>query len=772
MKTPYTLLFNNQTKSETTKRDTHHILLALAFLALPPLASSTALARKPRIEPTATAGDLRFGDLASVWDEGLPLGNATVGQLVWQKDGRLRFSLDRTDLWDLRPIESFQGEHFSFDWISQHIRSRNYDPVVRELEREIGGSPAPSKIPGAALEFDSGRLGQVVGSSVSLRSAVCEVRWDSGARLLTFVQADRPVGWFLFENVPEGFEPQLLTPDYGGDAEKQGDGGLGDAALARLGYKQGPVTQADGLTLYHQQGWGGFSYDVALGWQRQGNAVAGAWSITSSLSADKAQEEVRQALRRGIGKSFARHQEYWSSFWQKSSITLPDTLLQNQYDREMYKLGSASRPESYPISLQAVWTADDGRLPPWRGDYHHDLNTQLSYWPVYTANHLDEGLAYINTLWAQRPTHKAFTRRFYGKDGLNVPGTCALDGQPIPGWLQYSFSQTTGAWLAQHFYLHWKYSADADFLASRGYPYVKDVATFLEQQTQKDSAGRRVLEFSSSPEINNNSLSAWFTDFTNYDLALTRFAFCAASEMADSLGMASDAAHWRRLSEELPDFALDATGALAISPSLPYRSSHRHFSHAMAIHPLGLLDVCQGSRQQAIVDSTLAGLHRHGPDWWTGYSYSWLGNLEARAKHGDEAAEALRTFAQCFCLRNSFHANGDQTRAGKSRFTYRPFTLEGNFAFAAGVQEMLLQSHTGIIEVFPAVPEAWRDVSFRELRAMGAFLVSAERKGGRVVSLSVRSERGGLLRLRHPATGEVILKQMKPRQTFRLALSK
>ena len=110
----------------------------------------------------------------------------------------------------------------------------------------------------------------------------------------------------------------------------------------------------------------------------------------------------------------------------------------------------------------------------------------------------------------------------------------------------------------------------------------------------------------------------------------------------------------------------------------------------------------RGTRK--IIRATLATLDRVGPDSWCGYSYSWLGNLKARAFDGEGAAAALRTFAACFCLPNSFHANGDQTKSGKSKFTYRPFTLEGNFAFAAGVQEMLLQSHTGIVHLFPAVP--------------------------------------------------------------------
>ncbi|MGZ5515374.1 MAG: glycoside hydrolase family 95-like protein, partial [Candidatus Aminicenantales bacterium] len=126
------------------------------------------------------------------------------------------------------------------------------------------------------------------------------------------------------------------------------------------------------------------------------------------------------------------------------------------------------------------------------------------------------------------------------------------------------------------------------------------------------------------------------------------------------------------------------------------------------------------------------------------------GNLAARAMDGDKAARALRTFAECFCLPNSFHANGDQTKSGKSKLTYRPFTLEGNFAFASGIQEMLLQSHTGVVRIFPAVPAAWSDVSFDGLRAEGGFVVSAAKKAKKVVEVRVRSENGGRLRLENP----------------------
>ena len=178
----------------------------------------------------------------------------------------------------------------------------------------------------------------------------------------------------------------------------------------------------------------------------------------------------------------------------------------------------------------------------------------------------------------------------------------------------------------------------------------------------------------------------------------------------------------------------------------------------MSIHPLGLIDYSHGEKSRKIIDVTLKRLKDVGPDWWCGYSYSWFANMNARAMNGDATAEALRTFAECFCLSNGFHANGDQTKSGKSQFTYRPFTLEGNFAFASGVQEMLLQSHTGTIMIFPAIPSHWKDVSFKNLRAEGAFLISAELKDGKLFKAEIYSENGELLRVKNLFGDEYKLK--------------
>ena len=710
---------------------------------------------KSNLPVTPSESDLQFPNLATTWDEGMPLGNATVGALIWQRDSALRLSLDRTDLWDLRPMDSISGPNNRFAWVCEQVKKKDYLPVQQKYDHPYEQQPAPSKIPGAALEFSLEQLGSPSDVRLYLNNALCEATWENGATMKTFVHATEPVGWFVFENLPAAIAPSLIAPKYSTGDTKTGDSVAGQD-LRRLGYQQGTINEETNQISYHQEGWNGFSYDVNVRWQQKGNTLCGVWSVTSSLGTDKAAEKTQEAMARGIDSDYQVHMDFWKNYWVQSSITLPDPVLQKQYDNEMYKFGSASRENSYPISLQAVWTADNGKLPPWKGDYHHDLNTQLSYWPAYTGNHLTEGLGYLNTLWNQRDVYKKYTKEYFEKDGMNIPGVCTLQGVPMGGWIQYSMSQTVGAWLAQHFYLHWKYSADREFLKDRAYPFLKDVAVFLEQISVVDANGVRKLVMSSSPEIFDNSINAWFKDMTNYDLALMKFAFGAASELAAELNLSDESSHWKELNDQLPDLDLDREGALTFAKGFPYEESHRHFSHAMAIHPLGLVDWSQGEKSQHIIQATLKKLKEYTPDYWTGYSYSWFGNMKARAFDGEGAADELRTFAECFCLRNTFHVNGDQTKSGKSKFTYRPFTLEGNFAFASGIQEMLLQSHTGIVRVFPAIPAAWSDVSFDNLRAMGAFLVSAEKKEGKIVKLRIYPEQGGKLRIAFPADGSEV----------------
>lgn len=697
--------------------------------------------------------DLSFTTLANQWDEALPIGNGWLGALVWQKQDKLRFSLDRADLWDMRPMKGLHRKEFSFQWVIDQVKKKDYRPVQEYFDEPYDREPGPTKIPGGALEFDTKGWGEVKRAHLSLNNALCEVQWSSGTKLQTFVNAEKQYGWFRFENVKDNFEPQLVAPRYQGAVTVSGNPVGGDD-LARLGYKQGDIKRNGDHITYRQEGWGGFQYIISVRWKKVGNTtVEGVWTISSHYP-NKAMTEASRITETALAKSFKEdlkaHSSWWKSFWSKSAIEIPDQKLEKQWYLEQYKFGSLARKDAPPISLQGVWTADNGRIPPWKGDYHHDLNTQLSYWPAYGANHLDEAMGYINHLEENKDNYLRYTKMFFGIDGLAVPGVTTLDGTEMGGWIQYSLSPTVSSWLAQHYYLQWRYSMDREFLKNKAYPWLKKTANLLEKLTVKDAQGYRQLEISASPEINDNSLNAWFLQNTNYDLALMKYTFGIAAELATDLGLTSEAAHWTTILNEFGDYALTANDELKFAPSMDYNQSHRHFSNMMAIHPLGLIKWEDGAKAQSIIRHSIAQLDAVGPDYWCGYSYSWLGNLKARAKDGAGAAKALKIFAEAFCSINSFHLNGDQTKSGLSKFTYRPFTLEGNFAFAAGIQEMLLQSYAGFIEIMPAVPAAWKNIAFDQLRAEGAFLVSAKRVDGLVSEVKIYAEKGGETILKLP----------------------
>lgn len=720
------------------------IILAGIFLC-----SSVAISNPGRNQKH----NLSFQSLAGTWDEAIPLGNGMVGSLVWQKNDKLRFSLDRADLWDLRPMANIDFNKWKFKDVYLHWKNDQYKEVQQVFDEPYDRSPAPSKIPAGAMEFDVKALGNVKSVTLDVEKAICTVVWDNGATLTTFVHPEKPVGWYKFDNLSAPVEVTMIPPAYNraGDV-KRVDQSMSD--LDKLGYPQGKIVVEKNRITYDQKGWGEFSYQISTQFETGKRSETGCWSISTANKGWKVKPKadliVANELKLGYHKSLVEHLSWWSKYWNQSAIAIPDSVLEKQYFLEMYKFGAAARIDAPPISLQAVWTADNGKLPPWKGDFHHDLNTQLSYWPSYAGNqlHLEEG--FLNWLWKLRPTFKKYTKDYFGTDGMNVPGVTTLEGEPMGGWIQYSFGQSVGAWLSQHFYLHWRYSMDREFLKQKAYPWIKDVALFLNEVAIKTPEGKRKLLISSSPEIYNNSRKAWFAETTNFDLALIRWTYEKAAELATELELPDEAKSWNQILSEWPELAVDSDSGFLFAPGFPFNESHRHFSHLMAFHPLGMVDVSKGEKDKLIIKHTLENLVKTTHDYWCGYSYSWLGNLYARALDGEKAAETLRIFSENFCLPNSFHVNGEQHNKGYSKMKYRPFTLEGNFAFASGIQEMLLQSHTKVVHIFPAIPASWANAKFEKLRAEGAFLISAEKKNGMVTNVELFSEKGGKLRLENP----------------------
>lgn len=699
--------------------------------------------------------NLRFSQLPDQWDRGIPLGNGMVGVLVWQRGDYLRLSIDRADLWDIRPTAEI--EKYAYKWAYEHKLSGDWDTVWKVADEPYDRDPAPTKLPGAAVEFNIQTLGKISSVELNIKSAICKISWENGTVFRIFVDAMQPFARYEWEGT--NINPQLLAPAYGSKITKQADNQIvGGADLNRLGYKQGPIKRNGNTQIYNQKAWGPLKYQCAVTHKMKQGVIA----ITSHYN-DKprqiaASKIASKAITINFDESAAAHKQWWLHFWGQSSIQIPDKRLEKQWYMEMYKLGAASRKGAPPISLQAVWTADNGKLPPWKGDFHNDLNTQLSYWPAYSSNHLDEAEVFTDWLWENKDYFKQYASYYFDSEGLNVPGVATLRGKAMGGWHMYAMSPTIGAWLAQYFYLQWRYSMDSTFLVEKAYPWVEQAAVFIEHIT-KVNEGIRTLPMGSSPEFNDGGISAWFLQPTNYDLALCKSLFRYAAEMARAQELHHDANHWEIIGSQFPDFDVDTETGLTIAPTVSYNASHRHFSHLMAFHPLSLLSY-DDPEERIIIEKSVANLEKYGGKAWTGYSYAWLANIYARMHKGDKALQALQVFSTCFCSPNSFHLNGDQCKSGFSDMTYDPFTLEGNFAFAAGLQEMLLQSHQGYIEIFPALPSQWLDVSFKNFRTDGAFLVSAVKENGVIVSFTIESLCGGNVYVKLPFLTHVV-RQLK-----------
>ncbi|KAA0992701.1 glycosyl hydrolase family 95 catalytic domain-containing protein [Dyadobacter aurulentus] len=715
---------------------TGSIILAITWM----IAVSANLTAQP-----APRHNLAFDQLATRWDEAMPLGNGMIGALVWGKGDRLRLSLDRADLWDER--KALDLTKFDFKWVEQQVLKNDYLPVQKLGDHPYDKVPYPTKLPAAAMEFNVASFGKVISNTLDINTALNTVKFENGVVFNCYIHAENDIGYFSFENLPASLQlaPELIIHNYNsGKNAAENDNSHAGQGLEKLGYAKGTSTQKDNSIHYRQPTYDGHYYEVSVQWQKlASNQIIGSWTIASDKPA--VLPAISSTAKEPTG--WDTHLTWWKKFWAQSAVSLPDPLLEKQYYLELYKLGCTARAGAPAITLQAVWTADNGSLPPWKGDFHNDLNTQLSYWPAYTGNHLAEGATFTDWLWKIREKNKKYTKQYFGVDGLNVPGVVTLNGDPMGGWIQYSLSPTVSAWCAQHFYWQWKYAMDDRFLQERAYPYIHEAATYLENITRLEG-GVRKLPLSSSPEYNNNRIDAWFKDWSNFDLSLARYLFTIAGEVAIASDKKQEAAHWKEILAQLPGYEVNETG-FTVAPGQNLNESHRHMSQYMAIYPLALLDVTKPA-DKVIIENSLKRIEEKGTRAWCGYSFSWMASLYARAHKADSAVRHLQIFASNFCSPNSFHLNGDQKGGQYSASTYRPFTLEGNFAFAQGVHELLLQSRSGYLQVFPAVPGGWKDVAFTDLRGEGAFLISAAKKGGVAKHVQVTAEKGGLLKIKLP----------------------
>lgn len=655
----------------------------------------------------------------SRWDEAIPLGNGFTGALLWGERNLIRVSLDRGDIWDLRPAPELADPGWNYANMKRLVAEKNQVEISRLFDACYEQHPYPTKLPIGRLEIKLPEKYQAQNFSLSLANALGTVDYGIG-KALAFSPA---TGKYEFRMElscpPESFT--LLPP----------------AGVKQLGYNFTEHKEPQFVAVFVKTS--GEPYVVCAKWSQ----VVSKTFVTAAILRLKEEDWVNQAKKeldqlesKNWADQLANHEKWWKSFWQASQISIPEKKLQFHYDLVKYYYGAASRSGAPAIPLQGVWTADEGGLPPWKGDYHNDLNTQTTYIAYPTAGLYESGSSWIEMNMALLPRYRRFAKEFYGVDGAVIPGVMTLNGDPMGGWGMYSLSPTNGAWVAQQFIRHWRFTNSNSFLKSKAYPFCKEIGVALKSLLIEDSSGRLKLALSSSPEIHDNSLRAWLTPNSNYDHAMLRYLFTELVLMARELKLSTEEKSWKDTLSKLGPYVVDDTG-LMFAKDEPVKGSHRHFSHLMAVHPLGDLSIEGSDTEEEIVRKSVAHMLKQGTDWWTGYSFSWMATMLARIREPELALDNLRKYEKGFILRNGFHCNGDQSGTGMSKFTYRPFTLEGNFLAMEAIHEMLLQSWGGIVRVFPSVSKEWADVSFTDLRAEGGFKVSAIRKKGETVWVKI-----------------------------------
>jgi len=715
--------------------------------------------------PLITAGRNRLPDAklnvrlaapVNTWDEAVPLGNGLMGGLLWGGGNTIRLSLDRGDLWDERPAVGIQTNQFNWQEIKRLVAGGKASEANAILDFPYNQAH-PTKLPGGRLEITLPPSVKITGFELNLAAAEGYAWLEDGRKVEALFSADQPVAII---RLPGKIEKRRLTTPFDG-AGNESAGPSSHAAKA-LNYKAAEFSEEKDLYWYVQEAALGFKYCVCTAQKSAEDSTTMAVAITATTDGEDfvelARKRARKAVERGYDKLAKPHRRWWAEFWAKSSVSLPagELAILRHYYLVRYFYGSASRLHAPPMPLQGVWTADNGGLPPWKGDYHNDLNTQMTYIGYHGAGNFDEGLSFYDYLWRLLPEWRRFARDFYRAPGAAIPGVMTLAGQPLGGWGMYSLSPTMGAWNAHGFYLHWLYTGDRDYLEKRAYPFCSEIGDCLLSLLAADAEGRLVLPLSSSPEIFDNTGKAWLTPNSNYDIACMKMLFLGLTEMAAACGKQGETEKWKKAAAGLGDFYVNEKNVLRLNRDTDLTVSHRHLSNVIGLFPFNLMTVEGGQREKDVIKATLESWDRLGTGAWCGYSFSWMSCLRSRIGDAENAARNLDIFVNAFTLRNGFHANGDQTGSGYSKFTYRPFTLEGNFLGMQAVHEMLLQSWSptpglpggGVIRIFPAMPWRMHEAEFADLRAEGGHRVSARRSNNATVWFKITAGAPGTVRIR------------------------